>query len=585
MKVLAAVILGTMGAISADAQSPTVLALRDTTAVPGQTVGFDVVLERGAALVGLQLGLVVPAALSVPSCTLDARLVGYSLSTYAISASELQLVALNYASLAPGMTHGRLLRCTTRVQASALAGYYPFVAAPADVALDATGLFATTAVRIGGVRVAGSGVPSVSGHVTYAGTGKPVPGVVFDPYDDVQSRALSDRTGAYALRVGLPAVALEPTKRGGLGTALSALDATWIQQYVAGTRTFSQAQRYACDVSGNGSCTTTDANLVNQRIAGTLAAFPAATACDSDFLLWPSSPPLSGEVDVTPILRTGRCVRGLAVLDGVSGPVVERNWEGVAIGDVSQSWVDSGCAIQNPVARTSAWPIIAILIGVALARPLEDLANRQIGRLLVLRLFQRGSRHAGPRNPVWLCQCSCGTLKPIAGSSLRRGTTRSCGCLKLEGIGALNRHHGLSGTVAYRIWSDMWRRCEDAGRADYRHYGGRGIVVCERWLSFEHFLTDMGERPSPKHSIDRIDNDRGYEPDNCRWATHSEQRLNRRRIRKVLLTWNGVTTSLTEWAHHIGISPSTLSARIKKGWSHERLFQPRWSTANRGKRP
>jgi hypothetical protein len=125
-----------------------------------------------------------------------------------------------------------------------------------------------------------------------------------------------------------------------------------------------------------------------------------------------------------------------------------------------------------------------------------------------------------------VCVCSCGERVIAAYTSLKNGLSRSCGCLSRE----FPNHstHRLSHTPEYRIWNAMRNRCTNPKATDWKRYGGRGIQVCERWERFENFSADMGSRPSPTHSIDRVNNDGNYEPGNCRWATASEQALNRR---------------------------------------------------------
>lgn len=156
-------------------------------------------------------------------------------------------------------------------------------------------------------------------------------------------------------------------------------------------------------------------------------------------------------------------------------------------------------------------------------RSTADLLGRRFGRLLV---WQR----AGTKNnqAIWLCKCDCGKEKLISSAKLSGGT-RSCGCLMLEMAAKSMRTHGQSNTPEYNTWMAMKNRCLYPTSQSYVRYGGRGITVCKRWLqSFPAFLSDMGRKPSPKHSIDRIDNDLGYMPSNCRWATPSQQSLNRR---------------------------------------------------------
>lgn len=160
-----------------------------------------------------------------------------------------------------------------------------------------------------------------------------------------------------------------------------------------------------------------------------------------------------------------------------------------------------------------------------LTRNIPNLVGETFGRLTVLELHQV--------KPVkWLCSCACGGVSVVQSSKLRSGRTASCGCLAKETTAARNFKHGHTTgglfTGEYHSWASMLTRCFNANTDSYRHYGGRGITVCDRWReSFENFLADMGPR-SAGMSLDRIDVNGNYEPGNCRWATDSEQRLNKR---------------------------------------------------------
>jgi hypothetical protein len=192
-----------------------------------------------------------------------------------------------------------------------------------------------------------------------------------------------------------------------------------------------------------------------------------------------------------------------------------------------------------------------------------DITNQRFGRLTALQYH----KYSGSAS-LWECICDCGRTSYVDQYALRKGTITSCGCWRNEKSRARAITHGKSKTRLYTNWSAMVRRCSSPSSKSFQWYGARGITVCDRWReSFENFLADMGPPPSESHTLDRIDNDGNYEPSNCRWATAGEQNRNSRRTR--LVTINGKTQCLKDWANEVGIHYVSLMTRLKKGWSVE----------------
>lgn len=203
---------------------------------------------------------------------------------------------------------------------------------------------------------------------------------------------------------------------------------------------------------------------------------------------------------------------------------------------------------------------------------LIDISGVVYDRLTALSCSGRDSKGRA----VWLCLCSCGKSVEVPAHKLRGLRVKSCGCLKADRARALGKKHSKHGmhlTPEYRVWHSMKQRCLNPTDANYPNYGGRGISICVRWLSFENFYEDMGKAP-PGLSLDRFpDNDGNYEPGNCRWATVQEQANNRRT--NVFLTFDGLTLSKTQWSRRIGITFESLTKRINRWGVHRALSTPK----------
>lgn len=169
------------------------------------------------------------------------------------------------------------------------------------------------------------------------------------------------------------------------------------------------------------------------------------------------------------------------------------------------------------------------------------------------------------------CRCACGAEKLVPVTDLRRGKTKSCGCLRRERCIERSTKHGLRKTRLYSIWTNMLNRCYLTSCKSYEYYGGRGITVCDEWkASFERFAADMGHPPSDQHTLDRRDNALGYNRSNCRWVTRDIQVNNK--SNNIRVECNGETRTLAEWAVHLGMKYHTLRTRFRKNWSVERAF-------------
>lgn len=196
-------------------------------------------------------------------------------------------------------------------------------------------------------------------------------------------------------------------------------------------------------------------------------------------------------------------------------------------------------------------------------RPIKDYTGKTFHRLTAVRLIER--------DPIWnahkwLFKCDCGNQTVVSIKSVRRGNTKSCGCLHAEGLRRRNTTHGLSDRPEYKVWKDMRSRCCNPRNKEYPNYGGRGITTCRRWNSFACFYDDMGSSP-PETTIDRRDVNGNYEPENCWWAPADAQANNKRTT--VRFTIGGETKSLAQWSRQFGIGRAKVAYRLKIGMSPE----------------
>jgi hypothetical protein len=203
----------------------------------------------------------------------------------------------------------------------------------------------------------------------------------------------------------------------------------------------------------------------------------------------------------------------------------------------------------------------------------------KFGRLTVV-CYSHTNKH---KNQVWLLRCACGGSATVTTAELRKSGTQSCGCLKRDTMAARNMATAIANNNSpelsgrsiadpdvrslYDVWKAMRQRCNNPNDKEYANYGGRGVKVCERWdRSFAAFLSDMGTRPSSKHSIDRENNEKGYEPGNMRWANPAQQVRNRRITRRV--EYQGQLRSTADLADENGLAQGTLNGRLTlHGWS------------------
>lgn len=203
-----------------------------------------------------------------------------------------------------------------------------------------------------------------------------------------------------------------------------------------------------------------------------------------------------------------------------------------------------------------------------MSRKVKIQPGDQYGRLTVVKEVQRKNKKSHRR---FLCRCECGNMRTVDMAGLRQGTTKSCGCLAAELTVARSQTHGMFGTPIYRVWAAMKARCHNPNVSSYSCYGGRGIKVCDEWMSFEPFYHwALSSGYARGLSIDRINNEGDYKPSNCRWVSYKTQANNTRRNR--MLTYNGKTMSVAAWGRATGLHQAMIVKRLNRGWSTERAL-------------
>ncbi|MEN8136170.1 MAG: hypothetical protein ABFS18_11640 [Thermodesulfobacteriota bacterium] len=188
----------------------------------------------------------------------------------------------------------------------------------------------------------------------------------------------------------------------------------------------------------------------------------------------------------------------------------------------------------------------------------EDLSGEKFGRLTVVKLLGR------PKNRkvnYWLCKCECGNEHIANPTSLKNGNTTSCGCWAAE----IRTKHGMTGSKIYYVWAAMKQRCTNPNNKDYKSYGGRGITICKQWFDFKKFYEDMGEPSQEGYTLERIDNDKGYCPENCSWVSRKEQANNRKTNHQLEL--DGEVKTIKEWSEITGLDHRLIISRVQRGYT------------------
>lgn len=204
---------------------------------------------------------------------------------------------------------------------------------------------------------------------------------------------------------------------------------------------------------------------------------------------------------------------------------------------------------------------------------MENLTGKKFNKLTVVEFS-----HKQGNRIYWKCLCNCGNEYTTRADSLKSGHAKSCGCHKRESLKNCPRHiiHGERNSRLYRIWTEIFTRCNNTRNANYKNYGARGITICDEWKDFQTFYDwAISNGYSDGLTVDRIDNDKGYSPDNCRWATIKEQCNNRRTNRVYEL--NGEKLNIAQIAEKYNLDYQLIWGRLRKGWSIQRAIQPKYS--------
>lgn len=197
-----------------------------------------------------------------------------------------------------------------------------------------------------------------------------------------------------------------------------------------------------------------------------------------------------------------------------------------------------------------------------------DLTSKRFGRLVVIERM----KNSNDGKAMWLCRCDCGNKTIVPTCNLNNGHSKSCGCMTAESASKRNRTHGDRHTRLYGIWTNMKTRCTNDNCNRSKYYLKKGISVCEEWESYENFKKwSLENGYNDSLTLDRIDNSKGYEPSNCRWATYKQQERNK--TNNHVITYKGISKTMVEWSETLGINHGTLRSRIYRGWSIKRAFE------------